>query len=243
MSDEEGAEKEPEEEAPDPLARFVEIAGSEDRVVSDDDRAHVFEQVAAKRWDDLGVLEHEGRLLFPEKIWKRDRRSGKFVGVDVILVVPRGPELRKARREAYELLKEDGLDPVKDRDQFKDLEDLCILWYAIRDPAPTNEGEFPPHLAADPRDLEKRFDRPSLDQVYNRLDKLRRAIDPKVSGLSAGELAAITAAMVARQDLAPLAACDGATQHSLLITLAALHQAFVMANSSAGSSAPSRAGS
>jgi hypothetical protein len=244
MSDDETPEVDDEELPPeDPLEKFLAVAKQKDEapdVVVDEEREHVFEQLASKRWDDLGVLEYDGRILFPEKIWKRNPKTGKFVGTPCLIAVPRGPDLRKARVEAYALAEREKLDPKRDRDQIKDLEDLCIIWCSIRDPNVV-EGEFPPPLEVDAIALEKRFDRPSLDQVYFRIDKLRRALDPRVSYLTAGELSALTAAMVARQDLAPLAACDGATQHSLLLTLAAVHQALVRVSSSAGSPAPSRA--
>jgi len=238
MEEKPPAEPEPHPDGLDPLLSIPD----DEPLLLDEDRKHVLEQLATKRWDDLGVLEYEGRLLFPEKIFYRSK-EGKFVSDDCLLVIPRGSDLRRARVEAYALAEKSKINPKTDSDLFGDLETMSILWSAIRSPKMPEEGGFPEPLCYDAIELEKKYDRPPLMQVNAKLEHIRRIIDPQVSGLSGPEFAALTATMVARQDLSPLFVCDGATQTVLLLTLAALHQACVKVRSSHGSSEPSTADS
>ncbi|HEX4334695.1 MAG TPA: hypothetical protein VH062_02210 [Polyangiaceae bacterium] len=215
---------------------FATLAGNEK--LREDDRAHVWEQVAAKKWDDLGAIElADGSIGFPDEIYKRDPKTGTFVAEPIVLRVLRGPDMRKARVEAYGIAKSDKIDPEKDKILFEDLEELCKLWFAIRSP------KFPyEQLAFDARELEKSYDRPSLEQVNGKLAQYRRVLDPKLGGMRAEEMTALSAALVARQNLAPLFAFDDATQEIYFITMAQLHLAYLKARSSPGSSEPSTAG-
>lgn len=226
-----------EKKVDDALAEFLMIPGDPAKI-TDDDRRQVWEQIRAKRWSELGVIESFGRLLFPSFIWKRDVRTGEFVGDKIMIRVPRGDDLRKARVEARKIATDEKLDLDRDKDQVDDLETLCILWAAIRSPT----EPFEP-LMMDARDLEKRYDRPALEHVNFIVSQMRRVIDPHVSGMDAEELAALTAAIVERGNIVPLAAFDGATQSTFIVTLARLHQSFLMAKSLGGSQEPSTAGS
>lgn len=224
-------EKVDEPDLEDSLSQFLRIPGADPTVV-DDDRRHVWEQIKAKKWDDLGVLEVGDRLLFPWQIWRRDRSTGKFVGDPCLLQLPRGPELRAARIESRIMAKAEGLDLTLDSDQVEDLESLCDLWLSIRDTSDPYEPKF-----GYPKDLEKKYDRVSLEQVNFALKHLKRLLDPKVSGMGADEMAAISAAIVERQSIDPLAAYDGATQATYVITLASVHKLLLEARSSGGPSA------
>jgi len=224
------------------IDRLLEIPG--DVLITDDDRGHIAEQLSAKRWDDLKVLSIGTRLLFPDKVYRREK-GGRFVGDPCTLVVPRGPELRKAKLEAYRIAAEDGIDPVRDKALFDDLEDVCVLWYSIRSPADAGkDGEaeqLPEPLCMSPRELETRYDRPSLSAITGKLAMLKRVVDPQVSGLPEDELVGLTAALVQLQDLRSLFAYDGATQTAFILSAAKLVQAYLTARSSLGSSAPSTA--
>lgn len=214
---------------------FGELAGKEK--LAEDDRSHVWQQIAEKKWDDLRVIELGDRLLFPDSLYRRDPKTGKFIAEPIVLEVPRGPELRKARVEAYRIAKEDKLDPEKDKLLFEDLEELCKLWFAIRSPTHPHE-----QLMFDARALESKYDRPSLEQINGKLAQLRRVLDPKLGSMNADEMTALSAALVARQNLAPLFAFDDATQESYFITMASLHLAYLRVRSSPGPSAPSTVG-
>lgn len=200
--------------------------------ITDDDRKHVLEQLAAKSWDDMGILEGNNQeLLIPWKLWRRTKK-GDFEGKPVALRVPDGPVLRRARVESREYaVKEGRLDLDRDKDLVEDLESLWILWLSIREPT----APFEP-IAMDAKDLEKVFGRANLEQINFALEHAKRILSPKVSGMSADELSALTAAIVARQSILPLAAFDDATQASFVITMARLHQAFLIARSSPGPS-------
>lgn len=215
------------------FGQFLSIAGKAGKI-TDDDRQQVWSQIMSKEWSALEVFEWSDRLYFPTKVFKRDAKTGKFVGVDYALRVPRGDDFRRARLEAIKIFKDEGLDREKDRDLFDDLESLCILWLSVREKDEPHE-----QIAMDARDLEKRYDRGSLEQVNFVLNQLKRTLDPRVSGMEAGELEALTAAIVARQSIVPLAAFDDATQVTFVITMARLHQALLTARSSSPSPAPS----
>jgi hypothetical protein len=207
-------------------------------VPDDSDRDHVWQQIAAKTWDDLGVREYDGRLWFPVKGWRRNAVTGNFEEVACMMAAPEGFELRASRVMARKLAKEEGLD-WSDKDDRKlcgDLEDLCILWHVIRDvePAPIKDN-----LAMDPRDLEKRFTRPCIEYLWAMCHQLRRIIDPRLAGMTEEELITVTAAIVARNNLAPLVAFDTATQERFIVTMAVLYQIFVTLKSSPGSAAHS----
>lgn len=204
--------------------------------VTDDDRSHVLEQLAKKRWDDLGVIEDGPELLFPENIWKRGK-DGKFVSVPCLLRVARGDELRKARVTARSIAQEDGIDEHKDRDLFENLDTLCTVWFSIRDTA----APFAP-LCGDPRELERLYNK-SLPQVIGKVAQLKRVLDPKVSGMSTEELMLVAGGIVERQNLSPLFAFEDATQARFVITSAALLHSYLKARSSAGSPARSTADS
>jgi len=146
--------------------------------VTDDDRKHVLEQLAAKSWNDLGVLEgKDGTLLLPWKIWRRDK-DGKFAGKDVVLRVPDGPILRRARIEARQMAAEDHLDLDRDKDLVDDLEMLSILFWSVREPTEPHEP-----VAMDARDFERIFNREVLKQTNFALTHAQRIFSPKVGGM------------------------------------------------------------
>lgn len=198
----------------------------------DDARELIFEQLRKTAWDDIGVLEDGGRLMFPQKIYTRSKETGKFtVARECLLRVPRKNETRKARIEAREIAKKEDLDPKLDPAEFEELDRLCCAWVSIRDPKPP----YPP-LFFDAREMERALDSPVLAFLVGMVARYRRMLDPHISGLSPDDFAAVTAAIVERQDLTPLAVLDDATQERFVITLAALHQVWLTARSSAGSS-------
>ena len=93
----------------------------------DDVHDHVIDQLIGKDWEGIEELEeHAGYLLFPSKIYKRNKKGG-FDETPIMIRVPRQHELRKARVEARARANEEGLDPKLDADQIDDLENICLL--------------------------------------------------------------------------------------------------------------------
>ena len=131
-----------------PIKRDINLKNSSD---------HVIEQLLNKDWGDLELLETgDGRLLFPAEIHKL-KKGGGFETIPVMLRIPREPELRQARVQAREIAKKDGLDLDRDKDLIKNLEDICILCEACRNPKPPHET-FDPY----PGDFEKNYDLHSI---------------------------------------------------------------------------------
>lgn len=181
-----------------------------------DESGPVFEQLLGKSWGDLEVLEHDGRLLFPEKIYKRNAR-GKFDGQDVLLRVPREPDLRWARVEARRMAldHEPPLDLDRDRDLVDNLESMCLLSRCMRDPKDP-KVEFDPF----PSHLESSWDKESLLQLYEKLDRLTQVIDPRPEEITEEQMIALAAAIVKERHILPLAVFGPAAQNTCIVYMA-----------------------
>lgn len=178
--------------------------------------SHVVEQLIGKPWGELEVLEHAGYLLFPDSIYKRGV-NGKFDEVKVMLRLPRQHELRKARVQAREIARRDGLDLDRDRDLVGDIETMCILSMAVRN----NTAPYEP-MVPDPETLEKGYDRPALMQLWAKLDELHRVVDPAPHTISEEEMFALIAAVAKERSIAPLAVYAADLQANFVITMACM---------------------
>jgi hypothetical protein len=182
----------------------------------EDKHAHVIEQLLGKDWAGLEVLEQDGRLLFPDKIYKR-KADGTFLGQDVKLQVPREPDIRWARLEARRLAaaSDPPLDPNRDRDLIENLEAMCLVSRCMRDPrVPTRE--FDP----DPSHLEESWDKSALTQIYEKLDRLAQVIDPRPEDIGEDEILAVVAAIVKARSILPLVVYGPAAQNICVVTMA-----------------------
>ena len=180
--------------------------------------AHVTEALKANRWgDDVEVLEHADYLLFPSKIYKR-RTDGKFDEIPVRIRVPREHEMRKARKQAREIMEKDGLDwKDADADLFTNIETWCTLSMAVR----ADTEPFEPH-DPDPRSLEKRYDKNSLMAVWAQLNAFSRLINPQPDEISAPEVLGMIVAIARDGHTGPLAVYDSPAQSSFIVTMAKL---------------------
>lgn len=175
---------------------------------------HVVQQLMEKSWAELEVLEHAGYLLFPDEIYRR-MRDGTFERKKVRLRLPRTNERRAARVQARAWAEEDKLDPELDKDLIDELETLCLLSVAIRDATPPH-SPFEP----DPKVLERTWDKPSLVQVWRKLDALYHVVDPAPDKISEGEMLALMAKLSKERHLGPLAAYGSAAQTTFVVTMA-----------------------
>lgn len=176
--------------------------------------AQKIEQLLSRGWEALEAIEYQGRLLFPERIYRRGPK-GELIADEVMLRVPREGEIRKARAEARKLAAEDGIDPERDADLFETLDNVCLLWISIRNPKPQHEP-----LVGFPRELEARYDSASLAQVGRKLRALMEAIDPMPSEVNENELLAIIAALAKERTILPFAVCVPAVQVRLVLYMA-----------------------
>lgn len=191
-------------------------------------KKHVADQLAARSWEELEVLEHAGYLLFPEKLYKR-KKDGSYEEKAVMLRVPRPPAHRKARIEARDAAVNEGLDPKFDGDLIDDLETFHLLAEAIRN----NTEPFERWQTA--RELELNYDKSCLVQLWAKLDGLVQLVDPRPDDISPGEMIALMAKLVSEKNLGPLAVYGQGAQTFLVLTMAALSLSFLGSKSSSGS--------
>lgn len=179
------------------------------------ERANLINEILNKSWDDLRAQEFADYLLFPEELLKL-KADGSFKHIPIMLRVPREPEMRKARIKARAWAKDEGLDPDLDPDLFDNMDTMCTLAMAIRN----NTEPFEPY-EPDPKVLERAYDRPCLDALWAKIEVYRNVLDPRVDNLSEEETLAIIGAIAKSRNIAPLAACSGQSQTTLIVTMAA----------------------
>lgn len=208
--------------------------GADERPELGEHFAAVSEQLTRK-WNELEVVEHAGYILFPESILRRTKK-GPFEHVPIMVRVPRPPEMRKARKRAREQFKEDGLDPVADRDLFSQFENIIILAEAIRNVSSPYEP-FEPN----PLELERRYDTMSLQQVWQKLDAYNALLNPQPDRLTRDQFIALVAAIAEGRSIVPLDVISSDARHSFVITMAVLLRSSPFFKSFSVSSATSTA--
>lgn len=177
---------------------------------------HVIAQLLGRDWGELEVLEHYGNLLFPEKLYKR-KKDGTFESKDIMLRIPREPDLRKARVTARKMAIDDGLDLDRDSDLVETIECICTLSIAIRNNTEPHEPWEP-----NPRLLEKNWDRSSLTQLWAKLNEYANIIDPRPDKLSAEEILVLMANIAKEKNIYPLHVYGPASQNSFIVIMAGL---------------------
>jgi hypothetical protein len=218
----------PRELTPDEVFEALDGALEE---TSDAARADIFSTALdTTPWNELEIIEHDGYLYFPDKIYRRNR-TGNFEATDIRIRVPRLPDIRKSRVRAHELAEETGIDAKRDPQEFAALESLCTLWRAIRSPKTPYEP-----LEIDELTLEKKYDDDSLTLVAKRMNYYREQLNPQTKKLTRADFLALIASVSERRDISPLAAIDGATQSAFIVTTACLLQSLMTAPSSSQSS-------
>jgi len=148
--------------------------------------------------------------------------------------VPRTHEMRACRGRALQMMAKAGLEPDANRDMLDDAEVICQLQIAIRNTSAPYEP-----LVGTPEELERTYDRPSLEHAYARLDALRDLIDPRPQDVSADELFAVIAAIAKNRTIAPLAALGSRSRAHCVITMAEMLATSLELSSSPAPSAPS----
>lgn len=175
---------------------------------------HVIDQLLNKSWGELEVLEVDGRLMFPEKIYRR-KGDGTFDSKPVLLTVPREPDLRWARTESRRLAEEAGLDLDRDVKYVDNLETLCVLSRCMRDPK-NPKDEFDPF----PAQLEESWDRESLLQIYEKINRYSLVVDPRPEMITDEQMLAVVAAIVKERNILPLAVFGPVAQNTCIVTMA-----------------------
>lgn len=197
-------------------------------------------EIGPKEWADYEVVElpeehvEAGEHLFLERIWRRRVSSGTWERHLVRFRVPTDTDLRLARADAKRIAVEDGIDQKEDAGLFENLDSGCLLWRCTYDPTPPY-----PRFAMDPRDLERRLKRVGCEQAWQKLEWIKRMVDPRPADIDGGEMIALSAAIAREQSIRPLFAYGGPSQASYIVTMAGLHIAFEAEKSSKASASPS----
>lgn len=169
--------------------------------------------IEGKTWEEIEVIEHGDRLLFPDSIRRRSK-SGAVEEIKIAVRVPRKDERRAARLEAREWAKKSGVDPEKDPGLFEDLDTLCILARAIREAAPPYEQ----HQKAEW--LESHYDDGSLAQIWDRLQVYESMIDPRVDAPTEEKFWQCVLGIGRARNVLPLTEFAPRAQHSLILSMA-----------------------
>lgn len=143
------------------------------------------EILRSKTWEELEAIEHEGRVLYPDALRRRTAK-GEVTEKKVLIRVLRKDERRKAFLEAVKLAQGSGVLPKEladlsnvrakaiDDQLFDDLDTLCILARAIRDPEP-------PHVQhGTAEDLEHDYDMRSIEELWSRYKVYEDRSDPRL---------------------------------------------------------------
>jgi hypothetical protein len=171
-------------------------------------------ELGNRTWEELEVARHDdGRLMFRDQIRFRET-DGSVKAIDVRASVPRPWQLGKARVECRKLFALLGLDEDRDKDQFNELEQVCILAESIR--------TFEPKHAqyTDAEDLIRNYDETSLQDVLGRMVAMRQLLEVRDVALTEEEAWAKVAAVASRGHLLPLTDIAGYAQPSLVLFMA-----------------------
>lgn len=167
-----------------------------------------------KKWEELELLEHDGRILFRDTLRKRAKGGDGWIEMPVLVQVLRKNERRAARLEAREWARRAGVDVEKDPALFEDLDNICILARSIRDTTPIN-GVYPQHCS--PEDLEVTYDAPSLEAIWQRLEAYRDMLDPGLKIVDEHTFFGALAAIDQAGNMLPLAGIESRAQSSFLL--------------------------
>jgi hypothetical protein len=173
------------------------------------------EALAAKRWDELEALEHEGRVLYPEVIRSRGK-GGVLKEVPVAIRVLRKDERRKAKLEAEDWAKEEKLDRDREPGLFDDMDTLCILARALREPKAPHD-QFATFKA-----LEHDYDMRSLDELWSKYKIYEDLTDPRDGIQTDVEFWAVVGAIGRTRNILPLTECESPAQNGCILRLVEL---------------------
>jgi len=172
-------------------------------------------------WKSLEAQEYQGRLLYPGKL-ARKKKDGTFEYIDIMLRVPREPELRKARVDARKSAIASGLDLDRDKDLVEDLENIHILSYCIRSSRPpsTSQGPGFEQWVMSPQELEETYDRQSIMSLWQQLNSISESMSPSEDNISESQFIFMLSAMTKERSIHPLAVYGPDAQRSFILTMA-----------------------
>jgi hypothetical protein len=165
-------------------------------------------------WETLGVEEHDGVLHLPAAL-KRRNKSGGIDEVPVMLRNVTNPYKFKARVQARTMATTLwSLDLDRDRDQVEQLENYCLLAYAIRDPKTFDQHVMTAEL------LLQRYDTQALAEIWGRYNVWVEMLDPRFGELDAEQLWQVIARIAREKTPAPLVSMPSREQFSCIVSMA-----------------------
>jgi hypothetical protein len=171
-------------------------------------------ELGGRTWEELEIVEHQdGHLLFRDAIRRRSK-GGAVEMVPVRVKILRTEQIAQARSRCRRWFAELGLDEDRDKDLFAELEQVCVLAVAIRDP------EHPYAQRYEPEDLARQFDEASLQDVLGRIQALRQVVDVRASQLTEDEVWRKVHAVARAGHLLPLTDIAGPEQPSCIVFMA-----------------------
>ena len=163
-----------------------------------------------KSWEEIEALEHEGRVLFPDSIRFR-ARDGSVTEVAILVRALRNHERRKARVEARDRAKQDGLDLDRDADLCATLDRLYQLARAIREVKEPHEQ----HATAEM--LEQNYDGRSLDELWSRYEVYCDRSDPRIEITDEAQLWAALGEVARVGNILPLTGLESFSQNGCIV--------------------------
>jgi hypothetical protein len=178
------------------------------------DLSQPIEELGGRTWEELEIVTHEdGHLLFKDCL-RRRVESGAVERIPVRVKILRTHHIAQARTATRVLFKEQGLDENRDQDLFAELEQVCALAIAVREPEPP----YPQMHTAE--ELVRSYDEASLQDLIGRVQHLRQLIDPRESQLTEEELWHKVFAVAREGHLGPLTDIAGFEQPSCVVFMA-----------------------
>lgn len=169
-------------------------------------------QLTIDNWDEIGVIERDGRLYMPATIRRRVAK-GELKEEPVYLRMVSNVHRVKARVESRALALDQGLDLDRDKDLIGDLENYALLAFAICDEQ--GSQHFP-----DLKSLWKAYDTQALGDIWGAYDAWVRMLNPNFGTWDAEALWKIIGKVRAGRTIAPLAAMPGIEQMNCLLFMA-----------------------
>lgn len=178
------------------------------------DKVEQITRLVLDNWDAIGVEEHDGVLHMPAAIKRRDK-TGAIAEVPVRLRNITNRHRVTARTESRAWAKRLELDLDRDADLVEQLENYCILAFAVRDPE-----TFDQHVPSGEH-LWRLYEPGSLDELWGVYDAWVRMLHPSFATFDAEQMWRVIARIKAEANLAPLAAMPGIAQASCMLLMAA----------------------
>jgi hypothetical protein len=186
--------------------------------------------VGRQTWDELEVLEQDGRLYFADTIKKRDGK-GRITEKPIRVRVPRQTERSRARVLARKWMAELGLDEEKDPHHFDAYETICLVACSVRDDAPPHDQ----HMLH--QDFAAACDVKTILELWDRVNFYDKLTEPRLGEVDAETFKAVVHAIAKKGNLSPLVAIDGVTQDAFVVRMASELSSFLTSSASSPSPA------